>query len=90
MHGGAHTEESRDPRDIQAGLLQKAVAELVDKDDGSRLARWILSLPSQVADESLKLMLSGAAMNKTLAQQNGFRLLIVLWASRTLRIWTAM
>jgi MFS family permease len=90
LHGGAHMEESRDPRDVQAGLLQGAVGAFIDKNDGGPLAQWISSLPSQIADEPLKLILSGAATDKTLAQQNGFRLLIVLWASRTLRAWAAI
>jgi MFS family permease len=89
LHGGTR-KKGRNPRDIQAGLLQGAVSAFVDKNDGSPLARWIMSLPSEIADDSLKLMLTGAVMDKTLALQNSFRLLVVLWASRLLRIWAAM
>ncbi|MDR0638972.1 MAG: MFS transporter [Spirochaetaceae bacterium] len=90
LYGGARKKESRNLRDIQAGLLQGAVAAFVDKHDGGPFARWILSIPSTVADESLKLMLTGAIMDKTLIQQNSFRLLAVLWAARLLRVWAAV
>jgi hypothetical protein len=35
-------------------------------------------------------MLTGAVMDKTLTQQDSFRLLIILWASRQLRAWARL
>jgi MFS family permease len=86
-HGSTRKKKSPAPRDIQASLLQEAVSAYVEKDDGGPLSRWILSLPPQIAGETLQLMLTGAVMDKTLAQQDSFRLLIALWASRQLRAW---
>ncbi|MDR1230437.1 MAG: MFS transporter, partial [Spirochaetaceae bacterium] len=86
-HGSTRKKKSSAPRDIQASLLQEAVSAYIEKDDGGPLSRWILSLPPYIAGETLQLMLTGTVMDKTLAQQDRFRLLAVLWASRQLRIW---
>jgi hypothetical protein len=89
LHGGGRKKEQHSPRDIQAGLLQGAVAAYIEKNDGSKLARWILTLPPETADESLQLMLSGAIMDKTLVFQDSFKLLAVQWAAARLRAWAA-
>jgi MFS family permease len=89
LHGGGRKKERHSPRDIQAGLLQGAVAAYTERNDGSALARWILSLPPEAADESLKLMLAGAVMDKTLVLQDSFALLATQWAARRLRAWAA-
>jgi MFS family permease len=87
LYGSTRKKKNQTPRDIQAALIQAAASAYIDKNEGGPLAHWILSLPSDIADETLQLMLAGAVMDKTLMNQNSFKLLIVLWASRQLRTW---
>jgi hypothetical protein len=86
-HGGGRKKKTYTPRDTQAALLQGAVSAYIEKNDGGLLARWILSLPPEIAGDTLQLMMSGAVMDKTLVEQDCFKLLAVLWASRQLHSW---
>jgi hypothetical protein len=86
-HGGSQKKKTGTSRDTQAALLQEAVSAYIEKNEADMLAHWILMLPPEIAGDALQLMLSGAVMDKTLVQQDSFRLLIVLWASRQLWIW---
>jgi MFS family permease len=88
LHGGSR-KKGTTPRDIQAGLLQGAVAAYAERGEGGALSRWILSLPATIVDADCQLMLAAAVMDKTLASQGCFRLLAVQWASRRLRLWAA-
>jgi MFS family permease len=87
LHGGTRKKKTPTVRDTQAALLQKAVSAYIENNDGKPLAHWILLLPPEFADETLRLMLSSTVMDKTLIQQDRFRLLVVLWASWRLRAW---
>jgi MFS family permease len=87
LHGSTRKKKLPTAQDIQAANLPEAVSAYIENNDGNPLSRWILSLPPKIADETLQLIFSSAVMDKTLMQQDRFRLLVTLWASRRLRIW---
>ncbi|MDR3115939.1 MAG: MFS transporter [Treponema sp.] len=72
----------------QAKALQPAVSALITESQGAPLSRWILELPEQVPEPIAQLVLSEAVLDDELMAFERLRLLIVQWASHTLRLWT--
>jgi hypothetical protein len=72
----------------QAKALQPAVGALITGAQGTLLSRWILELPEQVPEPIAQTVLAEAVLDDELMAFEGLRLLIVQWASHTLRAWT--
>jgi MFS family permease len=66
--------------------IQRVVAEYVNSQNASPLARWILELPEGFSIAGI--VLSEAALDDDLSAHNRLRLLITHWAAYQLRMWT--
>jgi hypothetical protein len=86
QRGAVRRKEHKPARDQLACTLEDAVTAFVDRSLGAPLARWVLSVPPEIAEESTAFLLSSAIMDETLLKQDTFRLLAVLWAARRLRV----
>ena len=86
QRGSVRRKEHKPVRDQLADTLEDAVSAYVDRSEGAPLARWVLSVPPEIAEESTAFLLSSAIMDETLLTQDSFRLLAVLWAARRLRV----
>ncbi|MDR0721243.1 MAG: MFS transporter [Treponema sp.] len=71
----------------QAKALQPAVSALITESQGAPLARWILELPGNLINPIAQIVLSEAVLDDELMAFERLRLLIVQWASHTLRVW---
>jgi hypothetical protein len=68
----------------QARALQGAVAAYMQEADGAPLARWILELPEDPAQDLARSFLSEVAMDAEFAAYNRLKLLISYWAASRL------
>jgi HEAT repeat protein len=73
----------------QAKALQGAVAAYVRESKGGALSRWILRLPQELSDHTVRIVLSEAILDDELNSYDRLRLLVVHWAARELRLWAA-
>ncbi|MDR2493704.1 MAG: MFS transporter, partial [Spirochaetaceae bacterium] len=71
--------------DELARSLPPAVAAFARDSDGGDLSRWIWRLPESVTDPVIQTVMAEAALEEELLVYHRLRLLIVHWASRTLR-----
>ncbi|MDR0642584.1 MAG: MFS transporter [Treponema sp.] len=69
----------------QAKDLQAAVASYMRDSDGAPLARWILELPDDRAQELVRTVLSEAALDDEFAAHDRLKLLIAYWSATRLR-----
>jgi hypothetical protein len=72
----------RDTRGIveQAKTLQAAVVSYMREGDGAALARWILELPDNLAQDMVRMVLSEAAVDTEFAAYDRLKLLIAYWS----------
>jgi predicted MFS family arabinose efflux permease/HEAT repeat protein len=68
----------------QAKALQGAVASYMRDSDGAPLARWILELPGDRAQEVVRTVLSEAALDDEFAAHDRLKLLIAYWSASRL------
>jgi hypothetical protein len=68
----------------QAKALQGAIASYMQDSDGAPLARWILELPEDRAQEVVRTVLSEAALDNEFAAHDRLKLLIAYWSTSRL------
>jgi MFS family permease len=71
----------------QSDVFQQAVSDYITGKDGSLLYRWILELPDDLADTMTKIILSESVIDSELSAYPRLRLLVVHWATQTLKQW---
>jgi hypothetical protein len=68
----------------QAKVLQEAVASYMQNSDGAPLARWILELPDDQAQELVRAVLSEIVLDDEFAANDRLKLLIAYWSASQL------
>ncbi|MDR3276113.1 MAG: MFS transporter [Treponema sp.] len=71
----------------QAKALEAAVTAYIRDKKGAAFSRWILELPLEAAAPFVQTILAEVALDEEFAALHRIRLLIVHWASRSLRLW---
>jgi MFS family permease len=93
IHGGAHRGKQKKAEAHKlaesAEALQNVVSAymLRDVSGPAAFSRWILSLPRNVCDTAVQLILAEAVLEDEVNAYDRIRLLVTHWAARCLRIW---
>jgi 5-methylthioribose kinase len=76
------TEAAKPLQSLALGYMMR------DTDNTAALSRWILDLPQELCDISIKLILSETLFDDEVNKYDRLRLLIIQWCARQLKLWT--